>query len=206
MLRRLNYDPEATIVATIGLLYIIQQLALDLLRPRCARRSRRRSTSASSFPWFGYSGYKLVVVAASAAAAARHLVLLDPHQDRPRDARHPVRPRDRAGLRHPGRPRLCRRVRARRHAGGGRRRADRADQPGALSDGPRPAAAVLHRRHHRRARHPARHPGRGRRSSASATASSRCSSRRRWPRSSRRCWWRWCWCSGRRACSATAAR
>ena len=29
-------------------------------------RSRRRSISAYCFPWFGYSGYKLVVVAASA--------------------------------------------------------------------------------------------------------------------------------------------
>ncbi|TIX80204.1 MAG: branched-chain amino acid ABC transporter permease, partial [Mesorhizobium sp.] len=28
VLRRLNYNPEATIVATIGMLYIIQQLAL----------------------------------------------------------------------------------------------------------------------------------------------------------------------------------
>ena len=34
-----------------------------------------------------------------------------------------------------------------------------------------------------------------------ATASSRCSSRRRWPRSSPRCWSPWCWCSGRKACS-----
>ena len=33
VLRRLNYNPEATIVATIGMLYIIQQLALILLRP-----------------------------------------------------------------------------------------------------------------------------------------------------------------------------
>ena len=31
LLRRINYDPEATIVATIGLLFVIQQLALSLL-------------------------------------------------------------------------------------------------------------------------------------------------------------------------------
>src|SRR5689334_1816706 len=33
VLRRLNYDPEATIVATIGLLYVIQQLALSFYGP-----------------------------------------------------------------------------------------------------------------------------------------------------------------------------
>ncbi|MGE3308095.1 MAG: branched-chain amino acid ABC transporter permease, partial [Rhizobiaceae bacterium] len=33
VLRRLDYNPEATIVATIGLLYIIQQLALSFFGP-----------------------------------------------------------------------------------------------------------------------------------------------------------------------------
>lgn len=33
VLRRLNYNPEATIVATIGMLYIIQQLALSFYGP-----------------------------------------------------------------------------------------------------------------------------------------------------------------------------
>ena len=65
VLRRLHYDPEATIVATIGLLYIIQQLALTFYgadaRPVPAPISFR-----VAFPWFGYSGYKLVVIAASA--------------------------------------------------------------------------------------------------------------------------------------------
>jgi branched-subunit amino acid ABC-type transport system permease component len=33
VLRRLNYNPEATIVATIGLLYILQQAALTFYGP-----------------------------------------------------------------------------------------------------------------------------------------------------------------------------
>ena len=79
---------------------------------------------------------------------------------------------------------------------------DRADQPGALPDGAATRCSVLHRRHHRRARLAARHRRRRGADRPVATASSRCSSRRRWPRSSPRCWSRWCWCSGRRACSA----
>ena len=65
VLRRLNYDPEATIVATIGLLYIIQQLTLMTYGP-----DARPVVAPVSFrivlPWFGYSGYKLVVIAAAA--------------------------------------------------------------------------------------------------------------------------------------------
>jgi branched-chain amino acid transport system permease protein len=65
VLRRLNYDPEATIVATIGLLYIIQQLALMTYGP-----DARPVVAPVSFrvvlPWFGYSGYKLVVIVAAA--------------------------------------------------------------------------------------------------------------------------------------------
>jgi branched-chain amino acid transport system permease protein len=66
VLRRLNYTPEATIVATIGLLYIIQQLVLTLYGPN-ARPVVPPIQFRVLFPWFGYSGYKLVVVAASAA-------------------------------------------------------------------------------------------------------------------------------------------
>lgn len=66
VLRRLNYAPEATIVATIGLLFVIQQLALSVFgadaKPVSAPFNLR-----IVFPWFGYSGYKLFVVAASAA-------------------------------------------------------------------------------------------------------------------------------------------
>jgi branched-subunit amino acid ABC-type transport system permease component len=47
VLKRLNYDPEATIVATIGLLYILQQAALSLYGPD-ARPWWRRSPGASS--------------------------------------------------------------------------------------------------------------------------------------------------------------
>jgi branched-chain amino acid transport system permease protein len=66
VLKRLNYDPEATIVATIGLLYIIQQLVLTFYGPD-ARPVQPPISFRIQFPWFGYSGYKLVVVAASLA-------------------------------------------------------------------------------------------------------------------------------------------
>jgi branched-chain amino acid transport system permease protein len=65
VLKRLDYDPEATIVATIGLLYIIQQLALTFYGAD-ARPVQAPVSFRIQFPWFGYSGYKLVVVAASA--------------------------------------------------------------------------------------------------------------------------------------------
>ncbi|WP_054312540.1 branched-chain amino acid ABC transporter permease [Mesorhizobium sp. 1M-11] len=65
VLRRLNYDPEATIVATIGLLYIIQQLALSLYGPE-ARPVTPPFSYRVLLPWFGYSGYKLSIIAASA--------------------------------------------------------------------------------------------------------------------------------------------
>lgn len=65
VLRRLNYDPEATIVATIGLLYIIQQAALSLYGPE-ARPVEAPFNYRILLPWFGYSGYKLAVVGASA--------------------------------------------------------------------------------------------------------------------------------------------
>jgi branched-chain amino acid transport system permease protein len=66
VLRRLDYAPEATIVATIGLLYIIQQLVLTFYGPD-ARPVQAPIQFRVQFPWFGYSGYKLVVIAASAA-------------------------------------------------------------------------------------------------------------------------------------------
>lgn len=64
VLRRLNYDPEATIVATIGLLYIIQQLALSFYGPE-ARPVTPPFSYRVLLPWFGYSGYKLSIIAAS---------------------------------------------------------------------------------------------------------------------------------------------
>ncbi|RWA71858.1 branched-chain amino acid ABC transporter permease [Mesorhizobium sp.] len=65
VLRRLNYNPESTIVATIGMLYIIQQLALTFYGPE-ARPVEPPFNYRILLPWFGYSGYKLSVVAASA--------------------------------------------------------------------------------------------------------------------------------------------
>jgi len=64
VLRRLHYQPEATIVATIGLLYIIQQSVLSLYGPY-ARPVPAPIEFRVQFPWFGYSGYKLVVIAAA---------------------------------------------------------------------------------------------------------------------------------------------
>jgi branched-chain amino acid transport system permease protein len=65
VLSRLNYDPESTIVATIGLLYIIQQLALTFYGPE-ARPVTPPFTWRLSLPWFGYSAYKLSIVLFSA--------------------------------------------------------------------------------------------------------------------------------------------
>lgn len=62
VLRRLDHNPEATIVATIGLLYIIQQLALSFYGPE-ARPVAPPFNLRIALPWFGYSGYKLAVVA-----------------------------------------------------------------------------------------------------------------------------------------------
>lgn len=64
VLRRLGYEPEATIVATIGLLYIIQQLALSFYGAD-ARPVPAPFNIRIQLPWFGYSGYKLFVVAAA---------------------------------------------------------------------------------------------------------------------------------------------
>lgn len=65
ILRRIDYHPEGTIVATIGLLYIIQQLVLTFYGPD-ARPVEPPIYFRVSFPWFGYSGYKLIVIGASA--------------------------------------------------------------------------------------------------------------------------------------------
>ncbi|ODT06611.1 MAG: branched-chain amino acid ABC transporter permease [Mesorhizobium sp. SCN 65-20] len=65
VLRRIEYNPEATIVATIGLLYIIQQLALTFYGPE-ARPVTPPFNIRIQLPWFGYSGYKLSIIAASA--------------------------------------------------------------------------------------------------------------------------------------------
>jgi branched-chain amino acid transport system permease protein len=66
ILRRIDYDPESTIVATIGLLYIIQEATLVLYGPE-ARAVEAPYYFRVEFPWFGYSGYKLIVAGISAA-------------------------------------------------------------------------------------------------------------------------------------------
>jgi len=75
VLRRLNYEPEATIVATIGLLYIIQQLALTFYGPE-ARPVQPPFDMRLSLPWFGYSAYKLAVIAASACLILATWIML----------------------------------------------------------------------------------------------------------------------------------
>ncbi len=64
LLRRIGYDPEATIVATIGLLFVLQQLALTVFGAE-AKPVAAPFTYRIALPWFGYSGYKLFVVAVS---------------------------------------------------------------------------------------------------------------------------------------------
>ena len=65
VLRPIRYAPEPTIVATIGLLYIIQQATLSWYGPE-ARAVSAPVSFTIELPWFGYSGYKLVVVALAA--------------------------------------------------------------------------------------------------------------------------------------------
>jgi branched-chain amino acid transport system permease protein len=69
VLRRIAYEPESTIVATIGLLYILQQVVLTTYGPY-ARPVTAPIYFRVDFPWFGYSGYKLVVAAVAAVLLA----------------------------------------------------------------------------------------------------------------------------------------
>jgi branched-chain amino acid transport system permease protein len=75
ILRRLDYEPEATIVATIGLLYILQQAALTFYGPD-ARPVVAPFDWRIQLPWFGWSGYKLFVIAAACAILAGLWLLL----------------------------------------------------------------------------------------------------------------------------------
>jgi branched-chain amino acid transport system permease protein len=65
ILRPIEYAPEATIVATIGLLYILQQVVLSVYGPY-ARPVNAPVYFRVDFPGFGYSGYKLVVAGVAA--------------------------------------------------------------------------------------------------------------------------------------------
>jgi branched-chain amino acid transport system permease protein len=75
ILRRLDYAPEATIVATIGLLYLFQQAALSFYGPD-ARPVPAPFEWRIQLPWFGWSGYKLFVIAAALAILAAVLALM----------------------------------------------------------------------------------------------------------------------------------
>ena len=75
VLGRIGYEPESTIVATIGLLYILQQLVLTVYGPY-ARPVPAPVYFRVAFPWFGYSGYKLVVAAVAAVLLAATWIAL----------------------------------------------------------------------------------------------------------------------------------
>jgi len=79
VLRRINYDPERTIVATIGLLYVIQQATLMTFGPD-ARPVEAPFNQRIALPWFehgadgwvmtwpwglGTTSYKLAVIVAA---------------------------------------------------------------------------------------------------------------------------------------------
>lgn len=69
VLKRIKYDPEGTIVATIGILYIIQQVVLMTYGPD-ARPVEAPFNHRIYLPWFGYSSYKLFVIFACAMILA----------------------------------------------------------------------------------------------------------------------------------------
>ena len=61
ILKHLKYDPEATIIATIGILYIIQQAALMTFGPD-ARPVEQPFNLRLDLYWFGFSAYKFFVI------------------------------------------------------------------------------------------------------------------------------------------------
>jgi len=75
VLRPIRYAPEATVVATIGLLYIFQQVVLSIYGPY-AREIAAPFYFRVDFPWFGYSGYKLGVAALAALLLAATWLLV----------------------------------------------------------------------------------------------------------------------------------
>jgi branched-chain amino acid transport system permease protein len=75
VLRRIDYNPEATIVATIGLLYILQQVVLLTYGPD-ARPVAAPFYYRIQLPWFGYSAYNLVVILAAGLMVAGVLLVL----------------------------------------------------------------------------------------------------------------------------------
>ena len=130
VLRRIGYEPESTIVATIGLLYILQQLVLTTYGPY-ARPVAPPVYFRVDFPGFGYSGYKLVVAVAAAAAARGDVDRAVADASRALHAGHAAGPGDRPGVRGAGEPRLHARLRRRGRAGGRGRgaRSSRSSRP-----------------------------------------------------------------------------
>jgi len=61
ILRHLKYDPEVTIIATIGILYIIQQFGLMTFGPD-ARPVEQPFNIRLDLYWFGFSAYKFFVI------------------------------------------------------------------------------------------------------------------------------------------------
>jgi branched-chain amino acid transport system permease protein len=75
VLKRINYNPEGTIVSTIGMLYIIQQFALMTYGPD-ARAVDPPFYYVIRTPWFGYSSYKLFTVVVAIVLVAGLWMLL----------------------------------------------------------------------------------------------------------------------------------
>jgi len=75
VLRPIKYAPEATMVATIGLLYIFQQVVLSVYGPY-ARSIAPPVYFRIDLPWFGYSGYKIVVAGLAALLLAATWLLV----------------------------------------------------------------------------------------------------------------------------------
>ena len=61
ILRHLKYDPEVTIIATIGILYILQQFVLMTFGPD-ARPVEQPFNIRLDLYWFGFSAYKFFVI------------------------------------------------------------------------------------------------------------------------------------------------
>ena len=171
VLKRLDYDPEATIVATIGLLYILQQGTLMTFGPD-ARPVEPPFNSRIALPWpewgadgfawvypwgFGTTSYKLFVIAAAIVLllavwlfmtrSRAGLILRATQMDRDMATAFGI-PVERVYAGH---------FRDRRGPRRPRRSAHRSHLAGPLPDGCGSAFALLHRRDHRRARLAQRH-------------------------------------------------
>ena len=112
ILKRVHYDPDRTIVATIGILYIIQQTTLMTYGPE-ARPVEAPFNTRLSLPWFefGENGfemiwpwglsittYKLFVIFAAISVLIALWLVLTSHQDRPDHAGYAAGQGNRAGF------------------------------------------------------------------------------------------------------------